>query len=433
MTTRITSASASLMEAPPRWTNNLIRGIALAIVVFFVWAAWAEVDEVIFSAGKVIPAGDVQVVQNLEGGIVSELFAHVGNRIKKGDLLLRIDNSGSSAQLGENRQRLLGIEGQLARFDAEINDKPLSFPPELLQEAPDIARREQQLYITRQEELGEVLRSLTSQKRERQQEYRKVKTQAQLLAKNITLMREEVTISQDLVEQGALSKVEMLQLQRKLNELQSERQSVFANEASKKAQIVQLDQQTEERRNKFLSDVVTKRNELEIQRSEIKEKIVAAVDRVSRTEVRSPVNGTVNRILVNTIGGVVKPGMDLVEIVPLDETLLIEGRVKPEDIAFLTLGQRAVVRLTAYDFAIFGSLEGELETISANTIEGENGEQFYQIRVRTKENFLSKAGKTLPILPGMIANIDVITGKRTILNYLTTPITKTKQRALRER
>ncbi len=433
MTERITSTSAELMQAPPKWTNGLLRGICVVFLSLLLWASWAEIEAMVFAEGKVIPAGDIQVVQNLEGGIVSEIVVKSGDRVYQGELLLRINNVNVQSQLAENRQRLFGIDANIARLDAEIEGRQLSFAPQLIQAVPEIVDGESKLYQTRKDELEKSQASIKKQIRQRKQELLETQKKINLLGTNIGLMEEEVQVSLDLVEQGALSKVEALQLQRQLNELQAERQSAMAGRTSVKSEITQLRRQLDEKNDRFLREAVAKRNELEISRNQLRETMVASSDKASRTEVRAPVTGIVNRVLVNTIGGVISPGMDLIELVPAEDNLLVEARVKPEDIGFLTRGQQAIVRLTAYDFAVYGSLDGIVEHIGADTIEDDQGNQFYQIKVRTKESMLQRGTEDLPILPGMIAQVDVITGMRTVLSYLSKPITRTKQKALRER
>ncbi len=433
MTERITSTSADLMQPPPVWTNHLLRGIAVIFLTLLLWASWAKIESMVFAQGKVIPAGDVQIIQNLEGGIVSEILVKNGDRVAKGELLLRIDNTIVKAQHGEIQQKLLGLEANITRLDAEISEKEPQFSTSLQEHAPEIAERERQLFQTRRNELDTALSALNTQIKQRKQELKETQKKINLLSSNITLMQEEVQLSNDLAKEGALSKVEALQLLRKLNELQAERQSVVVASSDITSQITQLQQQVDEKRDRFLGEAISNRNELEIQRNQLLQSMVASSDKATRTEVKAPVAGIINRVLVNTIGGVISPGMDLIELVPAEDNLLVEAKVKPEDIGFLTLGQKAVVRLTAYDFAIYGSLEGQVEQIGANTVEDEEGHQFYQIKVRTKENALKRDAEDLPILPGMIAQVDVITGDRTVLSYLTKPITKTKQKALHER
>lgn len=432
MSERITSTSAELLAIPPFWTNPLIRGMCIVFLTLILWASWAEIEAMVFADGKVIPAGDIQVIQNLEGGIISEILISSGDHVSEGDLLLRIDNTTARAQLGENQQRLLGMEANIARLGAEIESRPLIFSDELIRLAPSTTSQERELFNNRKDELFNALESLTTQVLLQKQELRETQKKITLYSSNIELMEEEVNVSLELVEGGALSRIEFLQLKRQLNQLQAERQSAIIERSAITSRVSQLQQQVGEKRSHFVNEAVAKRNELEVMRNSLKQLMVASKDKAARTEVRAPTKGIINRVLVNTIGGVIQPGMDLIELVPAGENLLIEAKIKPDDIGFLTVGQKAVVRLSAYDFAVYGSLEGSVERIGADTIEDEQGNQFYIIKVRTMTNELTRGNESLPILPGMLAKVDVITGQRTILSYLSKPITRTKQKAFRE-
>ncbi len=246
-------------------------------------------------------------------------------------------------------------------------------------------------------------------------------------------MQEELALSESLFEEDAISKVELLQLRRSMHALMAEKQKITGQLLAKQNEAHRTQQELDERHSKFTSEAISKRNELENKKNELLKIIEGASDKSVRSVVLSPVSGVINQVLVNTVGGVVQSGMDLIEIVPDDNELLIDAKIKPEDIAQLVLGQKAVVRLTAYDFAIYGSLPGVVDYIGADTLEEErDGEKYYVAQIRI-ENSLKNNNQHYPVLPGMIADVDVITGKRNVLSYITKPVVKTYQKALRER
>ena len=428
----LTSISYDLIRQPKRYWLNLYVAMSLAIIVLIVWSAYAYIDVMVFGQGKVIPASEVKMVQHYEGGIIADILVKAGQRVKKGDILLKVDNITINSELNEIQSRLQGINGSLYRLEAEINQKDLVFPDNFSENYPNIAAREIQLYEQRKKSLLDSLNSFESQIKKNKSEQHETRKQLNLANEDISLMDEEFKLSEELYAQDAVSKVELLQLKRRLHQLKSNKQKIRAALFSKQNEANRLRQDLDIKQAKFKNEALQLRNKLEIEKNTLLDKVLAARDKSVRSEVKSPVSGIINQILVNTLGGVVKPGMNLIEIVPQDGKLLIEAKIKPEDIAFIHLGQKTKARLTAYDFALYGSLLGQVVYISSDTIEEKNGQQFYIIRVKT-ENSLQRYNKSFPIFPGMIAKVDIITGKRNILSYITKPIVKTKERALREK
>ncbi len=365
------------------WTSILV------LICALVWANYAVLDEVTVGQGKVIPSSQIQIIQNLEGGIVSKLFVQEGQFVEKNQILMQIDNTRFMATFNEAQKKIAVLEIEIIRLTAEMHDNTMAIPGDFIKQNPGVAEAETALFNSRKEELAQLTSALT-------------------------LAQKELSLSKPLVAKGAVSEVEILRLERTVNEL--------------KGKIFQFKSESLERLNKVKGELAA-----------LSESHRADKDRLVRTTVRSPVKGIVKRIKVNTIGGVIQPGMDIIEIVPLDDTLLIEAKVKPSDIGFITPGQHAIVKLTAYDFAIYGGLPGKVEQISADTITddkstGERKEEtYYLIRVRTDKNYLVHDGKQLYIIPGMMASVDILTGKKSVLDYLLKPILKARQTALRER
>jgi membrane fusion protein, adhesin transport system len=421
------------LQVPRGFAHLLLFAIAAFFAIFLAWASWATLEEVTRGDGKVIPSRQVQVVQNLEGGIVAELLVRDGEIVEHGDVLVRIDNVGAASELRESRQRHLALLGALGRLRAEVDASDVAFVPEVLAEAPDVARNERALYRARHDALESELDVLKSQALQREQELSELATRLDQLSRSHALALEELKITEPLAASRVVSKVQLLRLQREVSDLAGELEATRLAEPRVEAALREAKRRIEERQLNFRAEAQRELNAVQAEAAALHEVITAEADRVSRTEVRSPVRGTVKRLLVNTVGGVTQPGADLIEIVPLEDNLLVEAKVRPADIAFLHPGQPAMVKVTAYDFAIYGGLDAVVEDISADTITDEHGESFYRVRVRTHDNALYKAGEPLPIIPGMTTQVDILTGKKTVLDYLLKPILRAKERALRER
>jgi len=421
------------LQGPRIFTHLLLFIIIAFCAIFLVWASWAELDEVTRGDGRVIPSSQEQVVQNLEGGILAGIEVREGAVVDQGQVLLRIDNVKAASDLRENRQRHLALLGTLARLRAEVEGTPISLPPEVLAEAGDVAANERALYDARRQALEAEVQILRDQAEQRQQELAELKNRRDQLVRSLALATEELNMTAPLAAKRVVSKVDLLHLQRQVNDLSGELESTRLTIERTETALREAQRRIEERGLSFRADAQRELNAVQAEATALAEVITAAADRVKRTDVRSPVHGTVKRLLVTTVGGVIQPGEDLVEIVPLEDSLLVEAKVRPADIAFLRPGQSALVKVTAYDFSIYGGLQGVVEDISADTIQDDRGERFYRIRVRTRDNALEKDGESLPIIPGMTTQVDILTGEKTVMDYLLKPILKAKQRALRER
>jgi adhesin transport system membrane fusion protein len=424
---------AARVHGPRPGSRILLYLVILFFIAGFVWAKNATVDEVTRGEGRVIPSSQIQVVQNLEGGILKEIKVSDGEFVEPGQILLRIDDTGFAASLGEMRARYYALQGQIARLSAEAEGRALEFPPEVVAEARNITVGERLLFNVRSAELKSQLAILRDQARQREQELTELDARIRQLGDSLKLLQEEYELTEPLVGKGVVPKIDLIRLRRQRTDLRGEISS--AELAIPRAQAAQREanRRIEE---KFLNFRAEARRELTATQAEfagVEQTILAAKDRVVRTEIRSPVRGVVKQLKIRTIGGVVRPGMDLVEIVPLDDTLLVEAQIPPADVAFLRPGQEATVKLSAYDFSIYGGLPAKLERISADTIIDEKGDSYYKIIVRTEKNHLVHNNEVLPIIPGMIATVDTLTGHKTILDYLLKPILKARQRALTER
>jgi membrane fusion protein, adhesin transport system len=425
--------AAAELHAPRGFAHLLLFVIAAFFVIFFAWASWAELDEVTRGEGKVIPSSQVQVVQNLEGGIVAEIPVREGAIVEPGEVLVRIDDVRAASELRESRQRYLALQGALSRLRAEVDDVPVAFAPEIMTEASGVAQSEGALYRARKEALQSELEILRSQAAQREQELTELATRLGQLERSHALALEELEITEPLAASRVVSRVQLLRLEREVNDLAGELEATRLAVPRVEAALREATRRIDERQLSFRAEAQRELTAVQAEAAALQEVITAEADMVSRTEVRSPVRGTVKQLFVNTVGGVIQPGADLVEIVPLEDNLLVEAKVRPADIAFLRPGQPAVVKVTAYDFAIYGGLDAVVEDISADTITDERGESFYRVRVRTHESALHEAGEPLPIIPGMTTQVDILTGEKTVLDYLLKPILRAKERALRER
>ena len=418
---------------PRGFAHLLLFAIAAFFGVFFAWASWAELDEVTRGEGKVIPSRQVQVVQNLEGGIVAELLVREGAIVERGEVLVRIDDVRAASELRESRQRYLALLGALGRLRAEVEETEIALAPEVLAEAPEVARNEGALYRARRDALQSELEVLRSQATQREQELAELATRIGQLERSHALAVEELEITEPLAASRVVSKVQLLRLQREVSDLAGELEATRLALPRVETALGEARRRIEERQLSFRAEAQRELNAVQAEAAALHEVIAAETDKVSRTEVRSPVRGTVKQLFVNTVGGVIQPGADLIEIVPLEDNLLVEAKVRPADIAFLHPGQAATVKVTAYDFSIYGGLDAVVEDISADTITDDKGESFYRVRVRTHDNALHKADEPLPIIPGMTTQVDILTGEKTVLDYLLKPILRARERALRER
>ncbi len=425
--------TAAKLRGPAHSAHLLLILVALFLAVFIGWAAFAPIDEVTRGEGRVIPSGQVQIVQHAEGGVVQEILVREGETVERGKLLLRVEGSITEADFREKRGRYLAQIAAISRLEAEIDDKPVQMPPEVVKEAPTVAEAELQLDRARRNENQTALDVLKNQINQRRQELAELQSKERQLRRSVELASEELRITEPLLARGGISRVELLRLQREVNDLRGQLDAVSL--AIPRAQSAQSEaqQRMEEKAATTKREALTELSRRRTEAAAIGETVTAESVRVTRTEVRSPVRGTIKQLKVNTVGGVIRPGQELIEIVPLDETLVVEARIAPPDVAFLRPGQNAIVKVTAYDFAIYGGLAAKLEEISADSLQDERGTVYFRIRVRTDRSYLGSAERPLPIIAGMTANVDVLTGEKTVLDYLLKPFLKARDRALRER
>lgn len=425
--------SANLNSAPIA-THILLWLTFSFFLIALIWANFAPLDEVTRGLGKIIPSSHIQVVQNLEGGILSQILVKEGDLVEKNQPLLQLDDIRFSSSFKETKLKYYELIAKIARLEAEVNGKEMTIPKEVIEHAPQIVDNARQLLLSRRNELQANEQILKEQMRQKEQELIELKSKRQQLTRSYSLLKQELDMSEPLVAEGAMSQVELLRIQRSANDLRGDLRAARLSIPRLESLLTESKKKLAEIKIRFQTESLEELNQAKAELDRTSESVLALEDRVTRTRVLSPVKGTVKQLKVTTVGGVVQPGMDLVEIVPLEDQLLVETQIRPADIAFLHPGQKAMIKLTAYDFSIYGGLEAEVEHISADTITNEeDGESYYLIRLRTHKNYLEKNGERLNIIAGMTASVDILTGKKTVLDYLLKPILKAKERALRER
>jgi len=429
----INSLSAAVAEQTPKKMRWALYFWVTAVTIFILWASLTQIDEITRGTGKVVPSGENKIVQNLEGGIVKEIYVKVGDSVKKGEPLLKIDNEKNKAQLDSTSIKLLELTAKEIRLTAESDGKPFKVSQELEKQMPLFVANERSLYESRQKALMAKINALVDKKRQKEQELKETEEKIIHLKRTDALINEEVKMMEPMVKQGVKSKVAFMKLQREQSQIKNDLTSAQNSLPRIRAGISEIENNIKEEKITFRNEAKEELNEVTAEKLRVKESSEALTDQIDRTIVRSPINGVIQKLYVNTVGGVIQPGEDLVEIVPTDDVLWLEVKIKPSDIAFIYPGQKAVVKVSAYDFAIYGSLEGEVVHISADTTKDEKDNVFYTIHIKTEKNHLGTEEKPLKIIPGMTVNVDIMTGKKSVMDYILKPILKAKQYTFTER
>lgn len=406
------------------------------VFVFIIWANFAKLDEITRGDGKVVPSSDVQIIQHQEGGTVQNLLVREGDMVAAGQVLMRLSDVGASSDFGSTNSRILGLLAKVQRLQAEADAKGApEFTEDVMEGAPETVREELNTFRANKMQLESQISVLKSQLSQRRAEVSELGTRIRDIQRVIGLTNEEMAMLQPLVARGSAPKRDIIQLEQQLAGQQSELNGLRASLPRANSAINEAEARIKDIETTFRT---TAQNDLTTALIEIKtlqQQIPALRDRQSRTEIRSPVKGIVKDIKVQTDegGGVIKPGDAVMEIVPVDDQLVIEARVRPADIAFIHPAQPATVKITAYDFSIYGGLKGEVTDISADTITNEKGESFYKIKVITDQTSIVRNGNELPIIPGMVASVDILTGEKTVMEYLMKPLVKTLNQSMSER
>ena len=403
------------------------------VVVMAFWADFAVLDEVTRGEGRVIPSSKTQIIQNLEGGILAEILVREGDIVEKGDILVRIENTAAQATYRDAQSRFYALQVTVERLGAELRGRDMALSEDILERAPQAAADQKALFEARGRQLKAQTAVLQAQARQRKQEIAEMRSRRKQLERSLQLAREELAITLPLARSGVMPRIDMIRIERQVADLEGEIDTIRLSIPRLQSAAKEARQRVEEVVLSAKAVISDELNNTRAELNSVTETLLAGEDRVTRTAVRSRVRGTVKEIKQNTVGGVIRPGEDIIEIVPLDDTLLIEAQIRPADIAFLRPGQEAMIKVAAYDFSIYGGLQAKVEHISADTIKDEQGENFYRVYLRTGQNTLVHQGNELPIIPGMTATIEILTGHKTVLDYILKPILKARDRALRER
>lgn len=445
----VSSTAEALLQDTPRGARQLLWGIVLFLLCALGWAWFAQLEEVTVGDGKVIPSRQLQVVQNLEGGILAEIFVKEGQQVQAGEPLVRLDDTQFRSSFRENTNARGNLQVMVARLQDEIDlvnglkVAQISQLRDFTGITPKLdAMAEMQALPVEAERLvleGRLLnlqaglQVLVEQHSQAEDALNELKSNARSLSRSYQLAKEELELKRPLVQEQIVSRIEFLQDRRKLNDLAGELEATeFSISKARKLLEENLQKRTELVAG-FRADALREQRLSQAELDRLGESGVGLEDRVNRTLVTSPVHGAIQKINIATVGGVIQPGMNLVEIVPLDGHLQVEARIKPEDIAFIRPGLDAIVKLTAYDFAIYGGLKGKVIQVSPDTVVDPSGNSFYLARVETDQSYIGPASRPLPIIPGMLTSVDIITGKKSVLDYLLKPINRARNNALRER
>jgi membrane fusion protein, adhesin transport system len=428
-------ADAVILEQTPLRAKKMLYAIAAIVLAAIVWAWFAKVDEVTRGEGRVIPSRQLQVIQSLDGGIVSEILIKEGDLVNVGTPLIKIDETRAVSSLRENQGQYLALLAKQSRLRALAEGGGFNPPAEVKKQNAALYEQESALYSASREELASIVSIGQDQVVQREKELDELHFKKEIAIKTYESASKELAANKPLLASGAVSEIDILKLEREATRAKGEIDQSSAQISRIQSAISEAKRKIGESEQSFRSKVRTELNDVTAKLESLTETSVGLTDKVKQATLKSPVNGKVSRLFFNTVGGVIQPGKEVLEVVPTDDALVIETKVQIKDIAFLRPEQPAVVKLTAYDYSIYGTLDGVVESIAANSIVDEKGNAYFVVRVRTLKNNLGedKQGHALPILPGMVAQVDILTGKKTILSYLLKPVIKAKSYAFSER
>lgn len=417
-----------------------LRGSLLLLVILaflvgaVIWAALTEIDDVTRADGRIVPSGNIQVIEASEPGVLQALHVSEGQIVEKDTLLMELDGSQLSSQLDQEQQRAYGLMARIERLDAEITGAELAFSDNLMAQATDVVRSEAALYEGRLAELQAEIDILENQRSQRLQELEEAMVDRETATATLAVLNEEREIMEPLVKRGMEPATTLLGLRR--SDAEWNGRMVRAGAAMKRLEtsLTEIDQKIIAQRSRYRAAALTDLAIATAELAALKPALPALQSRADRAQIRAPVRGVVNRIHRSTLGGMARSGEELVEIVPLDDSLLVEAYVRPADIAFLAPGLPVKVKITAYDFSRYGSLDGEIVRIGADTItrSERDDEEVFVVEVRTSDTILDAGGVAVQIIPGMVAQVDILTGRKTVLEYFIRPVVRVKERAFRE-
>jgi len=418
-----------IMQTPVK-AKGLLYLVSIVLFLLVVWSYFAEIDEVAKGDGKVIPSQQLQVLQSYDGGIVQDILVTEGQTVKAGQVLLKVDPTRFLSSLEENTTQFAALAAKVQRLSALTQGKALRFNKELQAQAPSIVENERKLYNSNLAELDEVAAGSDSRIMQRRQDVEEERANLSQYQNVLSLTRKELSVTKPLLASGADSEIEILRLERQVVELEG---NITKSKVAIERGLIAIEEEIikkEESRLRLVNRWNQELTDATGEMATLQQSQTSLEDVVSQADIRSPINGTVQRLLINTVGGVITPGSAVVELVPQDDQLIVEAKVSPKDIAFIRQGQPAILKFSAYDFTIYGGMSAEVQHISADAITNDKDETYYLVRLETKRSI---ADESLDILPGMIVQVDILTGKKTVLNYILSPLFNVTASALRER
>ncbi len=424
----------TLVERHPLPTWRIIAWpVVILLGVLIAWARFAQLDEVSVATGEVVPQGKVKVIQHLEGGIIEKIHVRDGDTVKEGSPLMQLDLASS----GTNREELqVRLDGQIlvrARYDAEDKGKSLAFPEEPARRRPNLVAAQRRAFNARRNELGSKLRVTRQQINQKEDEVRELESRLHATKKNLALGRERLKMSKSLLAEGLTPKIEHLQLEAEVESLGGELRGLAPSISRARGAVEEAKQRMQEERLRFRREAEDELGKAEQAIARIGALLKEATAQNVRAEIKSPIEGIVKNMRYNTLGGIVSPGEPIMEIVPTGGNLVIDAKLSPLDRGYVKLGQPAVVKISSYDFVRYGSLDGNVILVAADTSQDEEMGPYYRVVVQTEKSYLGEQVGSLPIMPGMEATVDIHTGQKSVMDYLVKPVLKLREEAFRER
>jgi adhesin transport system membrane fusion protein len=411
----------------------LLWAIFAVFAVLFVWAAFADVETVTRADGRVVPSARLQTIQNLEGGIVETIHIKQGAQVEAGQLLVTLSPVQSSSDLNSRRQQVYSMQARVARLQGQLQGSEPRFSAQLREQAQTYVEIEQMAWLAKRNEHRSQLATLDAQRAQKAKELEEAEVALRTQQQALLLAQEEQRIIERMVERGLEPRLELVRINRVISDARGRAEGAVLQIERSRSAMAEVESRKVALEGQFRTEALAELNRSTMELRAAEEALPALSDRLARTEIKAPMKGVVNRVFVSTVGGVVKPGEQIVEVVPADDELIMEALVRPQDIGFVGVGQKARVKVTAYDFALFGSMEGQVRSISPDAVTNEKGETFYNVRVETRTRAMEALDKQLPIIPGMQVQVDIITGSKTVLQFLSKPLVAMKENAFRER
>jgi adhesin transport system membrane fusion protein len=416
----------------PTW-RPVARTVAVLLAILLVWANFAQLDEVSSANGEVIPQGKVKVIQHFEGGIIQNIYVAEGDMVKTGTPLVQLDLGTAGVNREELAVRIDGLTLTSARLEAEANGRDLQFPEDVAKRRPQFVANERQAFEARRKELASKRGVLADQLRQRELEVQELEARLRATSNNLKLAQERFKMSTSLVKEGLTAKMEHLQLEAEVEKLQGEMKALETSVPRARVAVEEATGRLNETDLAFRRAAQEDFNKTEQDLARAREIAVQATEQGLRSEIKSPIDGVVKNLRYHTIGGVVRSGEPIMEIVPTGENLVIEAKLNPVDRGYVTTGQKATVKVSTYDFVRYGGLDGTVIHVAPDSSTDPKGEPYFRVVVQTEKTYLGEAAGKLPITPGMQATVDIHTGKKSVMEYLVKPVLKLRHEAFRER